>query len=280
MSEIIIDQEFKWLLPALDAAAYAWLEENIVEHGCMNPLVLWNGILIDGHNRYAIVQKHGLPFNTIDMEFDSRDDVIIWMISSQISRRNLTPKQLTFFRGLHYNAEKRIITNESGTNQHSEVGYHNDNQPKMEPTRIKLAEQYNVSPITIIRDGQVAKAITAIGETSPEAKRKILSGKGNISRKQLRELSTKTNEEISETIERILDGTHEGRRTQNPENTDRQTPSGSALYEQLTLETFINRIADDFNAGIKNLSINDDAEESKAALRALINTLEDLYRQI
>jgi len=150
----------------------------------------------------------------------------------------------------------------------------------MEPTRIKLAEQYNVSPITIIRDGQVAKAITAIGETSPEAKRKILSGKGNISRKQLRELSTKTNEEISETIERILDGTHEGRRTQNPENTDRQTPSGSALYEQLTLETLINKLADDFNAGVKNLSINDDAKESKTALRALINTLENLYRQI
>ena len=51
MAEIIIDEEFNSLLPALDEQTYAMLEENLLENGCMNPLVLWNGILIDGHNR-------------------------------------------------------------------------------------------------------------------------------------------------------------------------------------------------------------------------------------
>jgi len=42
MTELIIDQEFKMFLPALDPITYAWLEENILEHGCMQPpLPFW-----------------------------------------------------------------------------------------------------------------------------------------------------------------------------------------------------------------------------------------------
>ena len=93
MSEIIIDEQFKSLLPALDAKTYALLEENLLLNGCMYPLVVWNGILIDGHNRYEICTKNNIPFKTVDKEFASRDEVLIWIISTQVSRRNLTPIQ-------------------------------------------------------------------------------------------------------------------------------------------------------------------------------------------
>ena len=39
MQEIIID---RFLLPALDEETFRLLEENILEHGCRVPLVLWN----------------------------------------------------------------------------------------------------------------------------------------------------------------------------------------------------------------------------------------------
>ena len=48
--EIIIDEEFKALMPALDKETRAALERNLTENGSMYPLVLWNDILIDGHN--------------------------------------------------------------------------------------------------------------------------------------------------------------------------------------------------------------------------------------
>jgi len=101
MREIIIDEEFKSLLPALDEQTYAWLEDNILQHGCREPLVLWRDVLIDGNNRYEITMRHGLDFKTVDMEFDSREDVMVWIISTQVSRRNLTPMQLSFYRGFH-----------------------------------------------------------------------------------------------------------------------------------------------------------------------------------
>jgi len=68
MQEIIIDEEFQRLFPPLDERQFCNLEENILTYGCMNPLVLWNNILIDGHNRYNIVTKHNLPFNTISIK--------------------------------------------------------------------------------------------------------------------------------------------------------------------------------------------------------------------
>jgi len=141
--EIIIDEEFRNLLPPLDNETLASLEESLLEYGCQFPLVLWEGILIDGYNRYSIAQKHGLPFSTISMEFESRDDVIIWIISNQVSRRNLSPLQLSFFRGLHYRADKRLVSNPMGRNQVSEVGGQDDHQPHGS-TAARLSEQYNV----------------------------------------------------------------------------------------------------------------------------------------
>jgi hypothetical protein len=37
----------------------------------------------------------GIPFNTIEKEFDSREDVIVWMVDNQKGRRNLNDFQRT-----------------------------------------------------------------------------------------------------------------------------------------------------------------------------------------
>jgi len=99
LPQLIIDEEFKSILPLLDKETYALLEENILENGIRDALVVWGDILIDGHNRYNIALEHGLPFRTVSMDFDTRDDALIWIISTQVSRRNLLPLQLAFFEG-------------------------------------------------------------------------------------------------------------------------------------------------------------------------------------
>jgi len=57
MQEIMIDEQFKRILPAFDEQTYAWLEENLLDYGCLQPLVLLGNILIDGHNRFEIIKK-------------------------------------------------------------------------------------------------------------------------------------------------------------------------------------------------------------------------------
>ena len=108
MQNIIIDEEFRCFLPVLDEETYRLLEENIIEHGCRDALVLWNDILIDGYHRHKICTEHDVPFNTLNKEFNSREEVLIWIVRNQISRRNLSPIQLSYFRGVHYLADKII----------------------------------------------------------------------------------------------------------------------------------------------------------------------------
>lgn len=86
---IRIDNEFQSLIPPLTADEFKGLEESILKEGCRDKLILWGDILIDGHNRYSICQKHGIPFQTMQKDFASRDDVLLWMIDTQFSRRNL-----------------------------------------------------------------------------------------------------------------------------------------------------------------------------------------------
>ena len=281
MQEIIIDQEFKLLLPALDAITYAWLEENILEHGCMQPLVLWNSILIDGHNRYEIVQKHGLPFNTIDMEFDSRDDVIVWIISTQVSRRNLTPMQLSFFRGLHYNTDKRAYGNSDRLMQQDKRGH---NVPFQESTATRLGKQYNVSGRTIKRDAQLAEAISAIGKTSPEAKRDILEGKTPISRKTLRELFAEAEDNLIEVANKIETGTFElskpEARTPEVSKPEAQTPEDSTPDLATPIEKKFSSITEEFHSELSSFSRVGDNEGLRVAFRLYMNRLEEMFKLI
>ena len=86
---ITIDREFRGLIPPLSSEEYETLEKSIVDEGCRDALILWGDVLIDGHNRYEICKRHGIEFSTVQKEFASRNDVIVWMIKNQLGRRNL-----------------------------------------------------------------------------------------------------------------------------------------------------------------------------------------------
>ena len=86
---ITIDNEFRTLIPPMTEEEFSDLEANCLENGILDSLKVWNGILVDGHNRYEIAQKHGLAFKTEELELPSRDDVKLWIIKYQLGRRNL-----------------------------------------------------------------------------------------------------------------------------------------------------------------------------------------------
>lgn len=86
---ITIDKEFQTLIPPLTDDEYRLLEESILAEGCRDALITWHGVLIDGHNRYKICEKYGLPYCITETDFESRDAVIEWIIKNQFGRRNL-----------------------------------------------------------------------------------------------------------------------------------------------------------------------------------------------
>lgn len=93
LRELTIDPEFRDLIPPLTDEERRMLEDSIVANGCESPLTVWNDTIVDGHNRYDICRKHGIPFAVLEKDFADRDAALMWIIQTQLGRRNLTSYQ-------------------------------------------------------------------------------------------------------------------------------------------------------------------------------------------
>ena len=80
---------------------------------------IWGNTLVDGHNRYAILQKHPeICFSTMPLRFANREEALAWICKNQLGRRNLTPEQKKFLIGKQYSVEHRKPGG-NGNNQHT-----------------------------------------------------------------------------------------------------------------------------------------------------------------
>ena len=167
---IDVTKELSDFIIPLGQGEFQQLEQNIIEEGCRDPLIVWeNGnknILVDGHNRYKICKKHGVAFKTKKMSFRDVDEVKAWMVNNQLGRRNLNPDQLSYYRGVKY---INIRKAKGGFDNVKSKGQNNS-------TAEKLSGKYNVSESTIKRDAKFAEGLLAIARSNPVLKNKILSG--------------------------------------------------------------------------------------------------------
>lgn len=93
LEELKIDEEFAALIPPLRPEEFVGLEQSIINDGCREAIIVWNDIIIDGHNRYKICKTHNLEFHTAHKDFADRNAVMVWMLQNQLGRRNLNDFQ-------------------------------------------------------------------------------------------------------------------------------------------------------------------------------------------
>ena len=104
--QITVLPELQAYIDPLTPDEYDALERSILAEGCRDALVLWGDVLVDGHNRYSICQKHGLPFHTVqNTRFQSMQDVHLWMIDQHLGRRSISD----FQRGVLALRKREII---------------------------------------------------------------------------------------------------------------------------------------------------------------------------
>lgn len=104
--DIVVQPELKAYIDPLTPDEHDALERSILEEGCRDALVLWGNVLVDGHNRYGICKKHGLPFKTVqNTRFQNMEDVHLWMIDQHLGRRSVSE----FQRGVLALRKREII---------------------------------------------------------------------------------------------------------------------------------------------------------------------------
>jgi len=222
---LIIDESIRRVLMPLREDELQLLEQSVLAEGIRDPLVAWNRngeyVLLDGHHRYELAQKHGLTFSTIGMQFNSREEAIQWVLQNQLARRNLTDEQRMLVMGRYYNQLKRA--------PHRPADKGDNLSPLAETgkTAEQVASVFGVDPRTVYRAAEFATAFEQLESVSPEAARRVESGEV----KDAKTMLPKVAERIARGETRVQDAVERIRRE------ERQTtrPVLQGVYEGLDI---------------------------------------------
>ena len=177
---LIVDPEFESQIPPLTEEEFQQLEENIVSDGMViQPIVVWEGVIVDGHNRWRIIQKHPhLKYNIYEITFQNRFAAIVWICQNQLGRRNLTPRQKKYLIGKQYEAEKAShgAAHFQGNQYVKVVSGQNVHSPLSRKTSERIAAENNVNEKYVRRAEQYANGIDLAEEIDPGIRKRILSG--------------------------------------------------------------------------------------------------------
>ena len=177
LNALKIDPEFQGKIPPLTFEELNQLEANILRDGrIINPIIVWQGLIVDGHNRYTIAKKHPeIPFTVHEKAFANRYEAIIWICKNQLGRRNLTPEQKKYLIGKQYEAEKSAKGGDRKSKVSQSTG---QNGPLIDehPTRKRIAAENGVNDSFVKRAEQFSKGVDAAEEAVPGTRQKVLSG--------------------------------------------------------------------------------------------------------
>ena len=179
IKELKINVKFEEAIPPLTSKEYKGLRENIKSEGCRDAITVWNGYIVDGHNRYRICRELKVPFRTVEKTFESENEALIWIIYNQMGRRNLPGAE----RGRLALKLKEYMMARAKENQ----GARTDISPtlaKSEPidTREELAKMAGISHGTLDKiemvDNEAPTVISdAMGKTISINKAALLTSK-------------------------------------------------------------------------------------------------------
>lgn len=175
--QLKIKKEFKELIPDLSAEEFKQLEDNCINDGIRDKLIIWEDYIIDGHNRFEIAGKHNLKFQTEEIAFDNEDEAKIFIINLQLGRRNL----VEFVKIELMQKRKEILLkvgrekiSDVQTKRHSGVSLSIIDKDTKHNTREKLSKELKIS------SGKLAQAEIVIKKATPEVKQKLRAGEISI----------------------------------------------------------------------------------------------------
>lgn len=274
LNALKIDPEFQGKIPPLTFEELNQLEANILRDGrIINPIIVWQGLIVDGHNRYTIAKKHPeIPFTVHEKEFASRYEAIIWICKNQLGRRNLTPEQKKFLIGKQYSVEHRKPGG-NGNNQHTAAAKKTAPEELCQidtipPTsaeasvRKQIAERNNVSESYVARSEKFMRGVEIMEQMMPGMQEKILSGQFKVRDADMHRLARADFPNRKQIVHEIL----------HPE--DRPAPQSSYSHysgiNYSALEVAVRRIQQDFDFLMRYLpKLPDDSYAKTETLKIL-----------
>lgn len=184
IDDIKLDPEFQALFAdtRLSGSDREHLRNKLVTEGFHDPLVLWDGVLLDGYTRLELCREDGIEPATRNVELRDRDHAIEWIRIHQHSRRNLDAKARALNIAEVYEARKRRNGARGPEKPGTEYQAFSD-------TRDEVAAEFNVSPSTVKQSVEYKRGLDKIeAEGGAEAREEAQQ---KLSMRQVRERGTK-----------------------------------------------------------------------------------------
>ena len=274
LSQLKIDPEFQSKIPPLQFEEEQQLEQNIIAEGrLLNPIITWNGYILDGHTRYRILKKHGfIKFEVEEIQLANKYEALAWICKNQLGRRNLTPEQKKFLIGKQYSVEHRKPGG-NGNNQHTAAAKKTAPEELCQidtipPTsaeasiRKQIAERNNVSESYVVRSEKFMRGVEIMEQMMPGMQEKILSGQFKVRDADMHRLARADFPNRKQIVHEIL----------HPE--DRPAPQSSYSHysgiNYSALEVAVRRIQQDFDFLMRYLpKLPDDSYAKTETLKIL-----------
>lgn len=179
LSQLKIDPEFQSKIPPLQFEEEQQLEQNIITEGrLLNPIITWNGYILDGHTRYRILKKHGfIKFEVEEIQLANKYEALAWICKNQLGRRNLSPERKKFLLGKEYESTKLAVGAPLGSKHGIRKCGQNDHIFTESRTCQRIASEHGVGEKTVRRAEKYSQGIDAAEEAVPGAQEEILTGR-------------------------------------------------------------------------------------------------------
>ena len=179
LSNLKIDPEFSAQILPLSFEELQQLEQNIIAEGrLLNPIITWNGYILDGHTRYRILKKHGfIKFEVEEIQLANKYEALAWICKNQLGRRNLSPERKKFLLGKEYESTKLAVGAPLGSKHGIRKCGQNDHIFTESRTCQRIASEHGVGEKTVRRAEKYSQGIDAAEEAVPGAQEEILTGR-------------------------------------------------------------------------------------------------------
>ncbi len=211
--ELKIDPEFQAQIPSLTEDEFNQLEENILSDGeVYEPIITWNGIIVDGHNRWRIIQSH---YDTLkdkyhikEMHFSDRWAAFDWMYRKQLGRRNLSEEQRTYMIGKRYEAQKNTQGGDRRSEEFSsgQIVHLKSDRKQKDKTAEEIGAEYGITGRSVQRAEKFSHGIDALRAVSPDAAEQVLKGDAAVTKAKISTIPTMEQNAIEEVAKAILSG--------------------------------------------------------------------------
>lgn len=186
--ELKIDADIQRLKQPLSKEAMMNLRQQLLSFGCQESLLIWDGTIIDGTNRYDICKSNNIAFRTETAPVTSKDEAIVFVCKQQLLREDLVYEMRKYLIGRLYRAEVNAKTTKTFDSNRIRRQYALGKTSRKQDILLEVSSYLNISGGTVLKYGIFSKCVDNIRKNDPVIAKGILEGRIKVSHSNIMQL--------------------------------------------------------------------------------------------